>query len=230
MRSDAMSQLPSDESIFLAALEQPSPAARDAYLDAACGSDADQRRRVERLLAAHPNVGSFLEQPAAARGTFIGGAGETVVPEALEGAGTCIGPFKILEKIGEGGMGVVYRAEQQEPIRRLVALKIVKAGFASASVIARFEAEQQALALMEHPHIAKVFDAGEPPPAYAGGSPYPYFVMELVPGVAITQFCDDQCLTLRERLELFVPVCQALQHAHQKGIIHRDIKPSNILV
>jgi serine/threonine protein kinase len=251
-----MSESPSDESIFLAALEQPSSAARAAYLDAVCGSDADRRRRVERLLAAHPNVGSFLAQPAAAGGTFLGGAAETVVPEALEGAGTCIGPFKLLEKIGEGGMGVVYRAEQQAPLRRLVALKIIKSGLASAPVIARFEAERQALALMDHPHIAKVFDAGttevrgqssevrdqksEVRKEEAGSLTSdlcpltsvgrPYFVMELVPGVPITQFCDDQRLTLRERLELFVPVCQAIQHAHQKGIIHRDVKPSNILV
>jgi serine/threonine protein kinase len=226
-----MSQPPSDESIFLAALEQPSPGARAAYLDAACGSDADQRRRVERLLAAHPNVGSFLEQPAAAGGTFVGSPAETVVPEACEGAGTVIGPYTLLEKIGEGGMGVVYRAEQQEPLRRLVALKIIKPGLASAPVIARFEAERQALALMDHPHIAKVFDAGTTPGTEAAGlAGRPYFVMELVPGVPITKFCDDQRLTLRERLELFVPVCQAIQHAHQKGIIHRDVKPSNILV
>jgi serine/threonine protein kinase/tetratricopeptide (TPR) repeat protein len=242
-----MSQPPSDESIFLAALEQPSAAAQAAYLDGVCGTDAEQRRRVERLLAAHPSVGSFLEQPAAAGGTFVGSPAETVVPEACEGAGTVIGPYTLLEKIGEGGMGVVYRAEQQEPLRRLVALKIIKSGLASAPVIARFEAERQALALMDHPHIAKVFDAGtvgpvcrtgpdalavdaEGPARQAGPTGRPYFVMELVPGVPLTRYCDDQRLTLRQRLELFVPVCQAIQHAHQKGIIHRDVKPSNILV
>jgi serine/threonine protein kinase/tetratricopeptide (TPR) repeat protein len=155
----------------------------------------------------------------------------TAPPAApAEGPGRRIGPYKLLQQIGEGGMGTVFMAEQRQPVRRKVALKIVKPGMDSQQVIARFEAERQALAMMDHQNIARVLDAGETPPAYAGGSPRPYFVMELVHGVPITQFCDEPKLTPRQRLELFVPVCQAIQHAHQKGIIHRDIKPSNVLV
>src|SRR5262249_37507857 len=142
---------------------------------------------------------------------------------------TALGPYKVLERLGEGGFGVVFLAEQTQPVRRLVALKVVKPGMDSRQVIARFEAERQALALMDHPNIARVLDAGETPPAYAGGSPRPYFVMELVRGVPLTDFCDQNRLTPRERLGLFVSVCQAVQHAHQKGIIHRDLKPSNVL-
>src|SRR5262249_48869440 len=141
-----------------------------------------------------------------------------------EGPGSVIGPYKLLEQIGEGGMGTVYMAEQEQPVRRKVAVKIIKAGMDSAQVIARFEAERQALALMDHPNIAKVLEAG------TTGSGRPFFVMELVRGIPITRFCDEHQLTLRERLELFVPVCQAVQHAHQKGVIHRDLKPSNVLV
>ena len=142
----------------------------------------------------------------------------------LEGPGSRIGPYKLLQEIGEGGMGVVYMAEQEKPVRRRVALKIIKPGMDTSQVIARFEAERQALALMDHQHIAKVLDAG------ATDTGRPYFVMELVKGVPITEYCDRNQLTPKERLELFVPVCQAIQHAHQKGIIHRDIKPSNVLV
>ena len=138
--------------------------------------------------------------------------------------GTLIGPYKLLEQIGEGGMGVVYMADQQAPVRRRVALKIIKAGMDTRQVIARFEAERQALALMDHSNIARVFDAG------ATDTGRPYFVMELVRGIPITSYCDQNKLPVRERLELFVQVCQAVQHAHQKGIIHRDIKPSNVLV
>src|SRR5579871_137365 len=138
--------------------------------------------------------------------------------------GSIVGPYKLLQQIGEGGFGVVYMAEQEKPVRRMVALKIIKPGMDSAQVIARFEAERQALAMMDHQNIARVLDAG----TTATGRPF--FVMELVKGVPITKFCDDNHLTPRERLELFVPVCQAIQHAHQKGIIHRDVKPSNILV
>ena len=141
-----------------------------------------------------------------------------------EGPGTRIGPYKLLQPIGEGGMGVVYMAEQEKPIRRRVALKVIKAGMDTDQVVARFEAERQALALMDHPNIARVLDAG------ATESGRPFFVMELVNGIPITEYCDQAQLTPRERLELFVPVCQAIQHAHQKGIIHRDIKPSNVLV
>src|SRR5262249_30048468 len=141
-----------------------------------------------------------------------------------ERPGTVIGPYKLLEQIGEGGFGVVFMAEQQQPIRRKVALKVLKPGMDSKQVIARFEAERQALALMDHPHIAKVLDAGQT------GSGRPYFVMELVKGVPVTEFCDQSQLTPRERLELFGDVCRAVQHAHQKGVIHRDLKPSNVLV
>ncbi len=141
-----------------------------------------------------------------------------------EGPGTVIGPYKLRQKLGDGGMGAVYEAEQERPIRRRVALKLIKPGMDSERVIARFEAERQALALMSHANIAKVLDAGTTP------SGRPFFVMELVPGVPIAQYCNDSRLTLRERLELFIPVCEAIQHAHQKGVIHRDIKPSNILV
>src|SRR6185312_4487499 len=135
-----------------------------------------------------------------------------------------IGPYRILECIGEGGMGIVYRAEQREPVRRVVALKVIKLGMDTSEVVARFEAERQALALMSHPNVAKVFEAST---TQAGR---PYFAMEFVPGVPLTDYCDQNKLTIRDRLELFIPVCQAVQHAHQKGIIHRDLKPSNILV
>src|SRR5262249_12136408 len=145
-------------------------------------------------------------------------------PPITERPGTVLGPYKLLQQIGEGGMGTVFMAEQTEPVRRMVALKIIKPGMDSAQVIARFEAERQALALMDHPNIAKAFDAGTTPDGRA------YFVMELVKGVPIPRFCDENQLTPRERLELFVPVCQAVQHAHQKGVIHRDLKPSNVLV
>ena len=142
----------------------------------------------------------------------------------IEGPGTRIGPYKLLQRIGEGGMGAVYLAEQDRPVRRRVALKVIKPGMDTEQVVARFEAERQALAIMDHPSIAKVFDAG------VTDSGRPYFVMELVKGVPITEYCDAVHLTPKERLELFIPVCQAIQHAHQKGIIHRDIKPSNVLV
>src|SRR5262249_21362235 len=141
-----------------------------------------------------------------------------------EGPGTRVGPYKLLQQIGEGGMGVVYMAEQEQPVRRKVALKIIKPGMDSHQVAARFEPEPHSLALMDHQNIARVLDAG------TTESGRPYFVMELVHGVPITRFCDDNTLTPRERLALFIPVCQAIQHAHQKGIIHRDIKPSNVLV
>src|SRR5262249_7548857 len=158
----------------------------------------------------HDASGSFLQDPS-------GRPQATVMdPPITEGSGTMIGPYKLLQQIGEGGMGVVYMAEQQEPVRRKVALKIIKPGMGSRPVVARFEAERQALAMMDHQNIAKVLDAGETPPAYAGGSPLPYFVMELVHGVSLTKYCDDNRLTPRQRLELFVTVCQAIQHAHMK--------------
>jgi serine/threonine protein kinase/tetratricopeptide (TPR) repeat protein len=229
---------PKANDVFLKALETRSLAERQAYLDEACAGDAGLRRQVESLLEASERAGSFLEFPGPATDT----------EPIHEGPGTVIGPYKLLEQIGEGGFGVVFMAEQIEPVQRKVALKIIKPGMDSRQVIARFEQERQALALMDHPNIAKVFDAGtvgtgtidaEPEAsargvgatfAYASGSARPYFVMELVKGVPITRFCDDYNLTPRERLELFLPVCHAAQHAHQKGIIHRDLKPSNVLV
>ena len=199
-------------------MERESPEARAAYLDEVCGSDLDLRRRVERLLDAQPKVGSFLDSPAA-------GPTMNLLPtEAMEGPGTVIGPYKLLEQIGEGGMGIVYMAEQTQPVRRKVALKIIKPGMDTRQVIARFEAERQALAMMDHPNIAKVLDAG------ATESGRPYFVMELVRGIPITEYCDQHRLPIHKRLDLFMQVCQAVQHAHQKGIIHRDIKPTNVLV
>jgi WD40 repeat protein/serine/threonine protein kinase len=213
----------SEESVFACAMSKATPAERAAYLDSACGADTNLRRRVEELLRAHDAAGGFLQQPAVgAHGTAeYEPDGDGLL---REGPGTVIGPYKLLQLIGEGGMGVVYMAEQEQPVRRRVALKVIKPGMDSKQVIARFEAERQALAMMDHLHIAKVLDAG----TTAEGRPY--FVMELVRGVPITKFCDQEHLTPRERLELFVPVCQAIQHAHQKGVIHRDLKPSNILV
>ncbi|MBW3598519.1 MAG: serine/threonine protein kinase, partial [Planctomycetes bacterium] len=209
---------PHERSLFCEALERPSPEARAAYLDQACRGDAELRARVESLLEAHEAVGGFLQ------GRLPDDAPTLDAPPLAEGPGTQIGPYKLLQQIGEGGFGVVFMAEQTEPVERRVALKIIKPGMDTRQVIARFEAERQALALMDHPHIARVLDAG------ATDSGRPYFVMELVKGIPITRYCDEHQLTPRERLELFVPVCQAVQHAHQKGVIHRDLKPSNILV
>lgn len=234
------------ESIFFAALEKGTPEERVAYLDAACGDDANLRQRVERLLAAHPQVGSFLESPV--QGEVDAVEARTIPPSAdfrsledfgnlpglvettsyrspSERVGSVIaGRYKLLETLGQGGMGAVFMAQQTEPVKRLVALKLIKLGMDSRQVLIRFEAERQALALMDHPHIAKVLDAG------ATDSGRLFFVMELVKGVPITRFCDERQLSPRERLDLFIPVCHAIQHAHQKGVIHRDIKPTNVLV
>jgi WD40 repeat protein/serine/threonine protein kinase len=206
-----------EESLFHQARGLP-PGERAAFLEQACGGDDALRGRVEVLLQAHDNPGSFLGGPAAP-------------PEASgrprpspEGPGSRVGPYKLLQQIGEGGMGTVWMAEQAQPVQRKVALKVVKPGMDSANVLARFEAERQALALMDHPHIAKVLDAG------ATDAGRPYFVMELIKGVPLTHYCDERRLTPRQRLALFVPVCQAVQHAHTKGIIHRDLKPSNVMV
>jgi serine/threonine protein kinase len=221
----------SERDLFIAALQKEDLAERAAYLDQACAGDAELRQRIEVLLTAHHQSSSFLQEPGVpTRETSDEVPGHFVDPWATssltpaEGPGTRIGPYKLLQKIGEGGMGVVYMAEQEEPVRRKVALKIIKPGMDSTHVIARFEAERQALAMMDHQNIARVLDAS------TTASGRPYFVMELVKGIPITKFCDEQHLTPRERLELFVPICQAIQHAHQKGIIHRDVKPSNVLV
>jgi hypothetical protein len=210
-------QVHSIESILATAVEIASAEERQRYVDQACGGDAELKRRVEELIANYLRAGSFLEDPAP------GPHATTDVP-AHERPGVVLGQFKLLEQIGEGGMGTVWMAEQTEPIQRRVAVKVVKEGMDSKQVLARFEAERQALALMDHPHIAKVLDAGRTP------SGRPYFVMELVKGQPITQYCDEKRLGVQERLELFADVCRAVQHAHQKGIIHRDIKPSNVLV
>jgi WD40 repeat protein/serine/threonine protein kinase len=207
-----------DASIFGEALEMKSSAEQAAFLDLACGADPARRQRLEDLLRSHDEAGKFLNEPLVAPCATIAG------PSSPESPGTLIGRYKLLQQIGEGGFGTVYMAEQKEPMRRRVALKIIKPGMDTREVIARFEAERQALALMEHPNIARVLDAG------TTQSGRPYFVMELVPGISIAEFCDKNRLPTRARLELFVAVCQAVQHAHQKGIIHRDLKPSNILV
>lgn len=212
-----------EESVFAAVLEKPTPQERQAFLDSACQSDPSLRERVEQLLAGHAFHSGILDQGGAGeflQGRSVGRTTHTVV----EGPGSIIGPYKLKELIGEGGFGLVFVAEQQEPLRRYVAMKLIKPGMDSRDIIARFEAERQALALMDHPNIARVFDAG------TTETGRPYFVMELVRGVAITEFCDQGRLSTQERLSLFITVCQAVQHAHQKGIIHRDLKPSNVLV
>ena len=244
---------PSEQTVFEAARQLPDAQARAAYLDAACAGNAPLRERVERLVRAGQRADEFL----AGDPLGLGDRGrQTLLAAPLsEGPGTLIGNYKLLEKLGEGGFGVVYMAEQKQPIKRRVALKIIKVGMDTREVVARFEAERQALALMDHPNIAKVFDAGstERPltrpsdtlsPAGGEGrgegdsdsassqlstsnsqlpAGRPYFVMELVRGIRITDYCDEQNLSTRERLNLFRQVCQAVQHAHQKGIIHRDL-------
>jgi len=211
------SELSRIETIFNEAVAISAPPQRAEFLDRACAGDPDLRQRVEALLAAHDAAGDVHNLPYTSRVL------ETSAP-FREGPGSSIGRYKLLEQIGEGGFGVVFMAEQQHPVRRKVALKVIKLGMDTKQVIARFEAERQALALMEHENIAKVLDAG------ATDTGRPYFVMELVRGVPITQYCDKNQLPPRERLELFVQVCRAVQHAHTKGIIHRDIKPNNVLV
>jgi serine/threonine protein kinase len=202
---------------FLAAAEVPA-AARAAYLTAHCGDD-ELRAAVERLLAAHDHPAGVLNRPVPDRREQTG----PYVPSELPGT-RIAGRYKLLEEIGEGGMGTVWVAEQTEPVRRKVALKLIKTGMDSKSVLARFEAERQALAVMDHPNIAKVLDGG------LTDTGRPFFVMEYVKGVPITEYCDATRLNVPARLNLFVQVCSAIQHAHQKGIIHRDLKPSNILV
>ena len=207
--------------LFLSVLEV-APQDRAVWLDRECAGDAGLRQQLDLMLAAHDAPHSLLDQPPLADSDATLGRPFSST--------TQIGVYKLLQQIGEGGMGVVWMAEQSEPIRRRVALKVIKAGMDSRQVIARFDAERQALSLMDHPNIARVLDAGATAPTEDGYPGRPYFVMELVKGVPITKYCDDKRLGLRERLELFLPVCQAIQHAHQKGIIHRDVKPSNVLV
>jgi serine/threonine protein kinase len=221
----------SEETIFETALSKAAPAERAAYLDAACTDDPELRRRVEVLLRAHEQSSGPLDRPppdpwpqTEAWGATRPGGGPAPARPIAEGPGSRFGPYGLIRKLGEGGMGVVFLAEQDRPVRRTVALKVIRPGMDSDQVIARLEVERQALALMDHPNIAKFLDAG------TTDSGRPYFVMELVDGIPITEYCDRDRLTPRERLELFVPVCRAIQHAHQKGIIHRDIKPTNVLV
>ncbi|HOW66772.1 MAG TPA: serine/threonine-protein kinase [Candidatus Paceibacterota bacterium] len=216
--------------LLVALLELPL-AERAAFLERECGANAALRQRLEKLLLAHDESGAFLEKAAVcaapvspSRAVFDGVESKTLLAVITEKPGDCIGRYKLLQQIGEGGCGVVYMAEQEEPVRRRVALKVIKLGMDTKQVIARFEAERQALALMDHPNIAKVLDAA------ATETGRPYFVMELVRGIKITDYCDQNNLSTRVRLDLFIQVCHAIQHAHQKGIIHRDIKPSNILV
>ncbi len=246
------------EEIFGQALGIADPAERQAFLERACQSDVALRQEIESLLAANSAAGDFLQRPGPAGDLteansgneggashrpekpqqqtvrFLGvrnrepgptsGQNPMFTTPLSETAGTHIGRYKLLEQIGEGGFGVVWMAEQEEPVRRRVALKIIKLGMDTKEVVARFEAERQALAMMDHPNIASVFDGG------ATDTGRPYFVMELVQGVPLTDYCDTNRLTTQERLNLFMQVCQAVQHAHHKGVIHRDLKPSNILV
>jgi len=202
------------EKVFEGAIKLPIPQKRGAYVRGACCEDQALRQQVESLIQAHDEVGGFMP-------TDPGEAVITIPDRPLsEKEGTCIGRYKLLQRIGEGGMGIIYMAEQTEPVTRKVALKIIKLGLDTKSVIARFEAERQALAMMDHPNIAKVLDAG------STDTGRPYFVMELVKGVPINQYYDKNHLPTKERLQLFIAVCQAIHHAHQKGVIHRDIKPS----
>jgi serine/threonine protein kinase len=206
------------KAIFLEAVEKHRPETWLEYVQRACGGESHLQARVERLLKAHLATDSVLDHTS--------GVSEftpelAVLPECR---GTTIGPYRLVEEIGEGGFGVVFRAEQQQPVQRDVALKILKPGMDTRQVVARFQIERQALALMDHPFIAKVFDAG------TTGSGRPYFAMELVSGMPITDHCDRHEMDIRERLQLFVELCEAVQHAHQKGVIHRDIKPGNVLV
>ncbi len=217
------------EAIFHGAAELDSPEQREIYLARVCGDDAALRREAETLLRAVQRADQFFDGPeptgqALSTTTKLSDAPPESSSNLTEGPGTVIGRYKLLQKIGEGGMGIVYMAEQTEPVTRKVALKIIKLGMDTRNVVARFEAERQALAMMDHPNIARVLDGG------ATESGRPYFVMELVRGVPITEYCDKNHLPTPQRLDLFRQICHAIQHAHQKGVIHRDIKPSNILV
>jgi serine/threonine protein kinase len=217
MTSEAKESL--EEILFDLAVQKPTAAERAAFLDNVCRDNPSLRAKLDRLLSAHFGEAGFLPMPQ----------GQSMSPDAVPPVNSpaefpMVGRYKLLEKIGEGGFGEVWMADQREPVKRRVALKIIKLGMDTRQIVARFEAERQALALMDHPNIAKVFDAG------ATETGRPYFVMELMRGAKITEYCDKNVLSAVERLKLFIRVCQAIQHAHQKGIIHRDIKPSNILV
>ncbi len=214
--------MPGEREIFLEALEQPTAEARAAFVERATAGNPELKEAVEALLAGHDADTFLREGPAGVLRGSLEASGKLTLHE--EQIGDSIGRYRLLEKIGEGGFGVVYRAEQREPVRRHVAVKVIKLGMDTKSIVARFEAERQALALMDHPNIARVFDGG----ATAAGRPF--FVMELVRGVRITEFCQANQLSLPERLTLFIQLCHAIQHAHQKGVIHRDLKPSNVLV
>src|SRR5262249_21791279 len=217
-RKCAMPTPPLDEkAIFNAARQLGSEDARRAYIGQACGEDGVVRARIEALVRVFEEDEGFLQSLPR---EFHAALDNPI----REGPGTVIGPYELVEQLGEGGFGVVFLAEQHQPIRREVALKVIKPGMDTRQVIARFEAERQALAMMDHPNIARVLDAG------TTNSGRPYFVMELVRGVPITEYCDRDRLSLPQRLDLFIHACKAVQHAHQKGIIHRDIKPSNVLV
>jgi serine/threonine protein kinase len=227
-----------DKALFEAAAEIHEQATRHAFLTQACGGDATQQTRVEGWLDARAAAEEFFQTAVQARVEAGADVGEVLAADgangddsgaagaaaAEDGPGSLIGRYRLLERIGEGGCGVVFLAEQREPVRRRVALKVIRLGLDTETVIARFEMERQALALMDHPNIAHVLDAG------TTASGRPYFVMELIHGMKITEHCDANRLDLPQRLELFIQVCHAIQHAHQKGVIHRDIKPSNILV
>jgi hypothetical protein len=213
--------------LFDAASNLEDAGARRDFLDQACGDDAALRKRLEGLLLARDTAEDFFSPPVSDEPPLTPRADGTAPADEVfgaDGAEVRIGRYRLIQRLGEGGCGVVYLAEQEEPVRRQVALKIIRMGMDTESVIARFTAERQALAMMDHPNIARVLDAG------ATRTGRPYFVMELVRGVRLTEYCDEHRLDIASRLELFIRVCQAIQHAHQKGVIHRDIKPSNILV
>jgi len=209
--------------IFHEAVEKPE-SERQGFLTSACGDDGELRAEVERLLRAHEEAGEFMDSPTIDDAPGVSMSDDEGASDLTEGVGARIGPYKLLQLIGEGGFGSVYMADQESPIRRRVALKIIKLGMDTKEVIARFEAERQALAMMDHPNIARVLEAG------ATDSGRPYFVMELVKGVPITEYCDSRQLGTRERLELFKDVCRAVDHAHSRGVVHRDLKPSNVMV
>jgi serine/threonine protein kinase/tetratricopeptide (TPR) repeat protein len=208
-----------ERDLFAAAIGIEDPAMRQAFVAKVCRDDAALRQRIEELLRVHDQAGSLLQRPTVGLLPTVGMLSPATPAEPRQ-----VGPYKLRQLLGEGGMGSVWLADQTAPVQRRVALKIIKAGMDSAQIIARFEQERQALAMMDHPHIAKVLDGGTTPEGL------PYFVMELVKGIPITKYCDQEHLTPQERLALFIPVCQAVQHAHQKGVIHRDLKPSNVLI